>query len=291
VTRKWFVVPVAAVVALGIPSAARLHALPAAADPGGYGQQYGWDVPPGEYNEVQRRGFHDGVEGARKDYGNGRSPDVDNRDEYRRPGGEVPPELREVYRRAFRQGYQVAASHLWSAGAPPVVAPVAVAGQWEWGMQTLRKDVERQGYRDGMATARDQINRHDRRDPDDLPRYMNPPVPPPSVEQYRAGFMMGYEVALSQMEGDGAWPTRGDPKTWTPPGRYDEIKAIGFRHGAEAAGRDFSERRTPNPAFHENYRMPPVPQGEIPRHEYRDGFRLGYEMAIHRLWQGVERGY
>ena len=28
-----------------------------------------WDAPPREFNEVQRRGFHDGIEGARRDYG------------------------------------------------------------------------------------------------------------------------------------------------------------------------------------------------------------------------------
>lgn len=69
-----------------------------------------WEAPPGEFNEIQRRGFHDGVEGARKDVDNHRRPDVNNRDEYRHPN--VPREMRRDYRDAFRRGYQQAMSHL-----------------------------------------------------------------------------------------------------------------------------------------------------------------------------------
>ena len=84
--------------------------------PQAYGQQGGWDAPPNEFNRLQRRGFHDGIEGARKDFGNHRNPDVNNRDEYNHP--DLPREQREIYRDAFRRGYQQAASHLW--GGPPV---------------------------------------------------------------------------------------------------------------------------------------------------------------------------
>jgi hypothetical protein len=68
-----------------------------------------WDAFPTEFNDIQRRGFHDGMEGARRDYENHRRPDVDNRDEYRYP--HVPPELREAYREAFRRGYDRAMAH------------------------------------------------------------------------------------------------------------------------------------------------------------------------------------
>lgn len=70
-----------------------------------------WDAPPGELNELQRQGFHDGIEGARKDFGNHRRPDVNNRDEYRHP--HLPPEQREAYRDGFRRGYDRAVRHLW----------------------------------------------------------------------------------------------------------------------------------------------------------------------------------
>lgn len=71
----------------------------------------GWDAPPGELNEIQRRGFHDGIEGARRDFDNHRRPDVNNRDEYRHP--HLPPEEREAYRDGFRRGYRMGVRHLW----------------------------------------------------------------------------------------------------------------------------------------------------------------------------------
>jgi ribosome modulation factor len=71
-----------------------------------------WNMPPGEYNEISRRGFHDGVEGARKDYGNHRRPDVNNREEYRHP--DMPRPDRGPYRRAFERGYRVGVEHIYN---------------------------------------------------------------------------------------------------------------------------------------------------------------------------------
>jgi hypothetical protein len=71
----------------------------------------GWDAPPGELNEIQRRGFHDGIEGARRDYDNHRRPDVNNRDEYRHP--HLRYEERQAYRDGFRRGYRMGVRHLW----------------------------------------------------------------------------------------------------------------------------------------------------------------------------------
>ena len=69
-----------------------------------------WDTMPREFNDVQQRGFRDGIEGARKDYENHRQPDVMNRDEYRHP--DVPSGLRQAYRRGFQRGYDRAMAHL-----------------------------------------------------------------------------------------------------------------------------------------------------------------------------------
>ncbi len=44
-------------------------------------QQSECDTPPVEFREIQRQGFHDDIEGARKDFDNKRRPDVSNRDE------------------------------------------------------------------------------------------------------------------------------------------------------------------------------------------------------------------
>jgi hypothetical protein len=76
----------------------------------GYGQAGGWDAPPQEFKDIQRQGYHDGVEGARKDFDNHRKPDVNNRDEYRHP--HVPSSARSDYREGFRRGYDTAMEHL-----------------------------------------------------------------------------------------------------------------------------------------------------------------------------------
>ena len=74
----------------------------------------GWDAPPGEFREIQRQGFHDGIEGARKDFDNHRAPNVNNREEYRHP--HVSPSARDDYREGFRRGYDAAMRHL--SGGP-----------------------------------------------------------------------------------------------------------------------------------------------------------------------------
>jgi hypothetical protein len=82
--------------------------------PEGYFQDHGrWDNPPAEMDEMHRKGFHDGVEGARKDFDNHRSPDPHNRDEFRHP--HVPDHDREAYRQGFERGYQSAWDH-YSSG-------------------------------------------------------------------------------------------------------------------------------------------------------------------------------
>jgi len=81
--------------------------------PSAYAQeQGGWDTPPSEFREVQREGYHDGIEGARKDYNEHRRPDVNNRDEYRHP--HVERSAREDYREGFRRGYEQAMNHMMS---------------------------------------------------------------------------------------------------------------------------------------------------------------------------------
>ena len=70
----------------------------------------GWDAPPGEFREIQRQGFHDGIEGARKDFDNHRPPNVNNRDKYRHP--HVSASARDDYREGFRRGYDAAMHHL-----------------------------------------------------------------------------------------------------------------------------------------------------------------------------------
>jgi hypothetical protein len=75
-----------------------------------------WDSPPHEFREIQRQGFHDGVEGAKKDFDHHRMPDVNNRDEYRHPS--VSKSEREDYREGYRRGYDAAMNHLTGQPGP-----------------------------------------------------------------------------------------------------------------------------------------------------------------------------
>lgn len=76
----------------------------------------GWDRPPDDYRaDIQRRGFQDGLEGARRDFENHRQPNVNNRDEYRHPNN-VPGRMRRQYQEAFRRGYDVGVRHMMGGG-------------------------------------------------------------------------------------------------------------------------------------------------------------------------------
>lgn len=69
-----------------------------------------WDQPPQEFRDVQRRGFHEGIEAARRDFDHHHHADADDHDAYRHP--HVPREDRDAYRDAFRRGYDRAMAHL-----------------------------------------------------------------------------------------------------------------------------------------------------------------------------------
>lgn len=99
--------------ALVAPARAKASAGPLGSGAAAVAQEdrdHDWDAPPAEFREAQRKGFHDGVEGARKDFDNHREPNVENREEFRHP--HVPRDEREDYREGFRQGYDRAMSHL-----------------------------------------------------------------------------------------------------------------------------------------------------------------------------------
>jgi hypothetical protein len=105
---KWFALPMLAM-ASGVVSSSPSKAFAAVAQ--GYVQdQAGWDTPPAEFRDIQRQGFHDGIEGARKDFDHHRMPDVNNREEYKHP--HVDPAARMDYQDGFRRGYEVAMHHL-----------------------------------------------------------------------------------------------------------------------------------------------------------------------------------
>lgn len=73
----------------------------------------GWDAPPSDFTrDIQRRGFRDGLNGARHDFENRRRPDVMNRDEFRHYRGPEP----RLYRDAFQRGYNAYWQHMGPGG-------------------------------------------------------------------------------------------------------------------------------------------------------------------------------
>ncbi len=69
----------------------------------------GWQEPPREYNDIQRQGFHAGIEAARHDLDMGMPPDPRRHWDFRRP--EVPPGARDDFRHSFSRGYEMAYQH------------------------------------------------------------------------------------------------------------------------------------------------------------------------------------
>jgi len=107
---QWIVFPVLALLLVGMAPAKASAGAAGAGIGAQYDHDHGWDTPPAEFSDVRRQGFHDGIEGARKDFDNHRPPNVENREEYRHP--HVSRDLREDYREGFRAGYERAMSHL-----------------------------------------------------------------------------------------------------------------------------------------------------------------------------------
>jgi hypothetical protein len=193
--------------ALLLLPAPRLHAGVLAPQPAGIGQDRDdWDRPPGEWNDVQRRGFHDGIEGARRDFGNHRRPDFDNRDEYRRP--HVPRQMWGAYRESFRRGYDVGMAHLTGGADWRMRAP-----ERPWDAPPSEFDaLRRQGFQDGIEGAHKDYDNHRRADVNNREEYRNPRLPPDQREIYREGFRRGYQVAINHMMGGGRDHRRDDDR-------------------------------------------------------------------------------
>jgi hypothetical protein len=160
-----------------------------------------WDVPPSEWKEIQRRGFHDGVEGARKDYGNHRRPDVNNREEYRHP--DMPWDMREPYREGFRRGYERAMSHLMGAPEAPRREPDRYMREPDrpHDMGSGRDAIERRAYEDGMGGARKDYGNNRRPDVNNRDEYRHPNVPYELQRTYRDSFRRGYDKQMDQLLG------------------------------------------------------------------------------------------
>lgn len=114
-TNRWMVAALTLGMVAGAGIASAQYYGPQGPPPPGYGQGGpggGWDQAPQEFRDAMRRGYNDGVNGARKDFENHRPPNPNNRDEYRNPKFIAPPD-RHDYRVGFRRGYEVAVQHIY----------------------------------------------------------------------------------------------------------------------------------------------------------------------------------
>lgn len=176
-------------------------------------QMGGWDAPPRELNDLQRQGFHDGIEGARRDFENHRPMDVNNRDEYRNP--HLPGEQREAYRDGFRRGYSVATEHLMGGdrdrdhdrdhdgggyGAPPPPPPPVVRGDWDT-VPNEFNDAQRRGFHDGIIGAQRDFDNHRQPNVENRDEYRHPNMPHELREAYREGFRHGYDRGWAHLTG------------------------------------------------------------------------------------------
>jgi ribosome modulation factor len=248
----------------------------------GYGQRNGdWDAPPPGMSEIEQRGYHDGIEGARKDFGNHRRPDVENRDEYRHP--DVPRQAWQEYREAFRRGYERGMSYLAGANAGPAQGPGPGPGEYrrpdrDWNAYSGPMfEARRRGFADGMEGAIKDFGNHRRPDPDNRDEFRHPPVPGELADAYRDGFRRGYQVAATELSNGGA--DRDDP--YREQGPRGEARMRGFQDGMNGAMHDFENHRRADPDNRDEFRHPDVP---YPLQDaYRNGFERGYNVAMQGL--------
>lgn len=247
----------------------------------GYGQRDGdWDAAPRDMNGIERRGYQDGIEGARKDFGNHRQPDVDNRDEYRHP--DVPRDQWQEYREGFRRGYQRGMAYLTGGNPGKMRQPRRDddddAGRRDWNAYSGPMfEARRRGFADGMEGALRDFGNHRRPNPNNRDEFRHPPVPGELRDPYRDGFQRGYQVAISELMNGGA--DRDD--AYRGPDPRDQARMRGFQDGMEGAMHDFDNHRRADPDNRDEFRHPHVPYQL--QDAYRNGFERGYNVAMQGL--------
>ncbi len=81
-------------------------------------------------------------------------------------------------------------------------------GGWDAPPPDLR-DMQRQGFRDGILGAQKDFDNHRRPDPNNRDEYRNPNVPLLQREAYRDGFRRGYERGIAHLTGGDQQLQRG----------------------------------------------------------------------------------
>jgi len=88
-------------------------------------------------------------------------------------------------------------------GPPP---PPPDRGGWDAPPQEFR-DVQRQGFRDGIQAGRSDFDRRKQPNVERRKEFRHPPVPPPARDDYRDGFRRGYDSVFSHFH-EGPGPDR-----------------------------------------------------------------------------------
>jgi hypothetical protein len=161
------------------------------------GPDRSWDAPPQEFRDIQRQGFHDGIEAGRNDYQMHLDPVVERRREFRHPA--VAPQFHEDYRDGFRRGYNAAFSHFREGVG--MDHPDHDRGGWDAPPQEFR-EVQRQGFHDGIEAGRVDFENHYEPVVERRREFRDPPVAPEFREDYRDGFRRGYNAAFSHFHED-----------------------------------------------------------------------------------------
>jgi hypothetical protein len=167
----------------------------------------GWDAPPQEFRDVQRQGFHDGIEAARNDIRSRRPANAEMHREFRHPA--VDRGLRDDYRDGFRRGYNTAFAHSQEVmGGPPMMQPGPDHDRGPWDAPPAEfRDIQRKGFHDGIEAARRDIAEQRPPDVERKREFREPPVPPEGREEYREGFHRGYDMAIAHFREE----HHGDP--------------------------------------------------------------------------------
>jgi hypothetical protein len=87
------------------------------------------------------------------------------------------------------------------AHAAPAPSPAQYEGQGRWDdAPSEYREVQRQGFRDGVEAARHDFETRSHKDADDHERYRHPRVERELRDDYRNGFREGYSRAMRHMK-------------------------------------------------------------------------------------------
>lgn len=101
----------------------------------------------------------------------------------------------------------------------------------------------------------------------------------------RAGVTWIIGLALAAGPAMIATAQQGQWEPVEPQGQWSSAWHQGFHEGAEAARRDMNQGRHPDADDHPEFRHPDVGGPEM-RHDFRDGFRRGYNMVVEHQMHG-----